>query len=136
MFTKIQHFISGFILTAIIDLFKLGFWLPWNFFGFLPTSLFSTFTKLFSKDKKLTLLWRNIDNSSDLKLFNRKFLWIWYIKILDSYLSNILFIILKIRSWSLKSVLVEEVCLKEYLLFVNISSIEDPLPLKQVLRSI
>ena len=54
-----------FMMAALNDLFKCGFWLPR--FWILGACWFSTFTKLFSKEVKVTLLWWNLDNSSDLK---------------------------------------------------------------------
>ena len=102
--------------------------------GLLGACWFSIFTKLFSKKVKVTFLWWNLDNSSDLKLLKLKFLYSRYTKTLDSSFSNVAFIINEIKwSWSLRLVSVKEVCLKEYLLLVNIRSIQEPLPLKQVI---
>ena len=56
---------------------------------FLRSCWFSTFTKLFSKEVKITLLWWNLDNSSDLKLLKLNFLQSRYIKTLGSSFSNV-----------------------------------------------
>ena len=49
-----------FMMAALNDLFKWGFWLPRKTFDFLGACWFSTFTKLFSKEVKITLLWRTL----------------------------------------------------------------------------
>ena len=77
------------MMAALNDLFKWGFWLPRKTFDFLGACWFSTFTKLFSKEVKVTLLWWNLDNSSDLKLLKLNFLQSQYIKTLGSSFSNV-----------------------------------------------
>ena len=116
------------MMAALNELFKSSFWLPRKTFNCLKACYFSVFPKLFLMEVKVKLLWWNLGNSYDLKLLKLKFLYSRYIKTLDTSFSIVLLIINEMKwLWLLRPV-----CLKEYLLSVNIKSIQKPFPLKQV----
>ena len=63
LFFSWEHF----MVAALNHLFKYGLCLPKKAFDFEGGGSFRRFTKLFSKEGKVTLLLWNLDKSSDLK---------------------------------------------------------------------